>query len=128
LQKQQGLNLPPLEQWYVMLLHNAALPGALTGRLNTAYTWSLVNDAKEQVPRLRYDLTEAALRNFLIDQEIFGAAICTKYRSSTGNGWSFPTLAEAREAWTRRYGPMKWDNPAEEWGNPRPKLKLLNRT
>jgi hypothetical protein len=59
LQKQQGLNLPPLEQWYVMLLHNGVVPGALAGRLNTAYTFSLVNDAKEQVPRLRYDLTEA---------------------------------------------------------------------
>ena len=34
LQKQQGHTLPPLEQWYVMLLHN--VPNALAKRPNTA--------------------------------------------------------------------------------------------
>jgi hypothetical protein len=58
LQKQQGFTLPPLEQWYVMLLHEGVLPGGLAGRPNTAFTKSLLDDAKEQVPRLRWDLSE----------------------------------------------------------------------
>jgi hypothetical protein len=63
LQKQQSHTLPPLEQWYVMLLHNGVLPGALAGKPNTAYTRSLIKDAKTKVPRLRWDLTEVGLRN-----------------------------------------------------------------
>jgi hypothetical protein len=116
LQKQQGHTLPPLEQWYVMLLHNGSLPSALGKRPNTAYTRSLIEDAKVKVPRLRWELTEVALRNFLTDEESTGAP-CTKFRNAIGNGWSFPPLAEAREAWERRYGPIKWDNPdVKEWG------------
>src|SRR5262249_18413124 len=58
---------------------------------------------------------EVGLRNFLIDEESIGIA-CTKFRSSIANGWIFPPLAECREAWCRRYGPVKWDNgEAEEW-------------
>jgi hypothetical protein len=114
LQKQQSHTLPPLEQWYVMLLHNGVLPGALAGRPSTAFTRSLVEDARAKVPRLR-DLTEVALRNFLLDEEALGV-ICTKYRAAIGNGWSFPLLNEAREAWSRRYGPTKWDTPdVKEW-------------
>ena len=37
LQGQQGHTLPPWEQWYVMLLHNGKLPGALTKRPNTCF-------------------------------------------------------------------------------------------
>ena len=115
LQKQQSHTLPPLEQWYVMLLHNGVLPGALAGKPNTAYTRSLIEDAKTKVPRLRWDLTEVGLRNFLLDEESIGI-VCTKYRSSNNNGWSFPPLSEARAAWSQRYGSVKWDNPdAEDW-------------
>ena len=114
LQKQQGHTLPPLEQWYVMLLHNAVLPGALAGRPSTAFTRSLIDDAKAKIPRLR-ELTEVALRNFLLDEGSIGTT-CTKYRASIGNGWTFPPLAEAREAWSRRYGPVTWDNAeAIDW-------------
>jgi Family of unknown function (DUF5906) len=109
LQKQQSHTLPPLEQWYVMLLHNGKLPGALANRPGTAFTRSLIDDARAKVPRLR-DLTEVSLRNFLLDEESIGTT-CTKYRASIGNGWTFPPLAEAREAWSRRYGPVKWDTP-----------------
>ena len=115
LQKQQGFNLPPLEQWYVSLLHDATLPGALIQRPNTTFTKSLLDDARERVPRLRFDLTEVALRNFLVDEESVGIP-CAKYRASIGNGWSFAPLWELREVWCRRYGPTKWDNPeAREW-------------
>ena len=114
LQKQQGHTLPPLEQWYVMLLHNGVLPGALAGRPSTAFTRSLIDDARANVPRLR-ELTEVGLRNFLVDEESIGIA-CTKYRANIGNGWTFPPLAEAREAWSRRYGPVNWDNAeAVDW-------------
>src|SRR5262249_16863015 len=110
IQKQQGLTLPPLEQWYIMLLHNGVLPGALVKRPNTASTSALLDDARARVPRLKFDLTEVGLRNFLLDEESIGIT-CTKYRSSAFNGWSFPPLAECRSAWERRYGPTSWDNP-----------------
>jgi hypothetical protein len=109
LQKQQSHTLPPLEQWYVMLLHHGKLPGALANRPSTAFTRSLIDDARAKVPRLR-ELTEVTLRNFLLDEESIGTT-CTKYRASMGNGWTFPPLTEAREAWSRRYGPTKWDTP-----------------
>jgi hypothetical protein len=44
LQKQQGFTLPPIEQWYVSLLHDGVLPGSLANKPNTAYTKSLLDD------------------------------------------------------------------------------------
>jgi hypothetical protein len=115
LRKQQGLTLPPLEQWYLSILHRGVLPDALPNRENTTFTKSLMDDAKEHGgQRLRYDLSDVMLRNFLTDKEKVGA-ICYKYRSSVGNGWSFPPLAEARAAWIKIWGETVWDNPAEEW-------------
>ena len=114
LQRQQGLTLPPMEQWCVMLLHEGKLPGPLRGRPNTSFTRSLIDDAKERVPRLRFDLTDVGLRNFLTDGEV--GFVCTKARKSIANGWSFPLLAECRAAWEKRYGPTKWDHPeVKEW-------------
>src|SRR6516162_5461345 len=63
LQRQQEFTLPPLEQWYLMLLHDGVLPGAVVNRPNKAWTRSLLDDAKERVPRLKWDLTEVALRD-----------------------------------------------------------------
>jgi len=115
LQKQQGHTLPPLEQWYLSLLHDGVLPGALSAKPNKALTRSLLEDARAKHPRLRYDLSDVGLGNFLIDEERIGIA-CTKYRSAAANGWSFPPLAEAREAFDRLYGPIAWDNPdVVEW-------------
>jgi hypothetical protein len=74
----------------------------------------LLDDAKERIPRLRWDLTEVGLRNFLVDEESIGIP-CTKYRAAIGNGWSFAPLAELREAWVRRWGFVKWDTEAKEW-------------
>jgi len=123
LQKQQSHTLPPLEQWYLTLLHDGRLPGAPSGRPNTAFTRSLIDDAKAKFPRLRYELTEVSLRNFLLDEESIGE-VCTKYRTAFGNGWSFPPLNEARAAWCHRYGPVKWDTDLAEWGaKPAPKMK-----
>src|SRR5262249_11985721 len=89
-------------------------PERWLNRPNTAFTRSLLDDAIERVPRLKWDLTEVALRNFLTDEETIGIP-CSKFRANSGNGWSFAPLSELREAWSRRYGPMKWDNPVKEW-------------
>ena len=123
LQRQQGFTLPPLEQWYLMLLHDGALPGGLGNRPNTALTRNLLDDAKERVPRLKWDLTEVALRNFLVDEVDIP---CTKYRAGNANGWKFAPLDELREAWARRWGPVEWDNPEKECGK-KPKPDLLDR-
>ena len=115
LRKQQGLTLPPLEQWYLSILHRGVLPGALPNRANTTYTKSLMDDANQHGgQRLRYDLTDVMLRNFLTDKERIGAT-CFKFRSAVGNGWAFPPLTEARSAWSKIWGETSWDNPAEEW-------------
>jgi hypothetical protein len=114
LRKQQTLTLPALEQWYLSILNRGILPHALPNRPNTSLTKSLMDDAKELFPRLRYELTDVSLRNFLIDPEKVGI-VCTKYRKSSSNGWSFPPLSEARAAWSLIWGPEDWDNPTEEW-------------
>src|SRR5262245_41656057 len=85
LQKQQGFTLPPLEQWYVCLLHDGVLPGALANRPNTAFTQSLLDDAKDRVPRLKWDLSDVGLRNFLTDEESIG--IPCVYRQSISDSW-----------------------------------------
>jgi hypothetical protein len=114
MQEQQGHTLPPWEQWYVMLLHNGKLPGASEKRPNTAFTSSLLSNARDRVPRLRWE-GEVALRDFLVDKKRLGIA-CDKHRTSHANGWSFPPLAECRTAWQQIYGTVKWDNPVTEWG------------
>ena len=106
LQKQQGFTLPPIEQWYVSLLHDGVLPGALVNRPNKSFTHSLIEDAKDKIPRLRLDLTDVALRDFLTNEESIGIP-CDKFRTSSANGWSFAPLLELRDAWSRRYGPTK---------------------
>ena len=97
LQEQQSHTLPAWEQWYLMLLHNGALPVAPSKRRNSAFTGALLESAQNSVARLRWEATEVALRNFLLDQSRLGI-VCTKYRTSVANGWSFPSLAECRAA------------------------------
>ena len=112
LQKQQGLSLPPLEQWYRELLHNGALPGALARRPNAALTQSLLDSAWAGSARLRNDLTAERLGSFLRDE-----VGCEKHRTPSANGWAFPPLGECRAEWERHYGPIKWDlAEIEEWG------------
>src|SRR5262249_25783182 len=84
LQKQQGFTLPPLEQWFALLLHDGKLPNAPSGKPNSAFTKDLLDDAKERVPRLKWDLSEVGLRNFLVDEESVGI-VCTKYRTAISN-------------------------------------------
>jgi Family of unknown function (DUF5906) len=115
LQEQQVLTLPAWEQWYLMLLHEGKLPGALPNRRNTAGTRALVENAKRSVGRLHWEASDVALRNFLTDSKRLGVVVI-KYRDCGKNGWSFPPLVECRAAWVKMYGAVKWDHETKEWG------------
>lgn len=115
LQKQQSYNLPPTEQWYVELLHCGRLPLPVDGKPHTSLTKDLIEDAISHVPRLRWELSDVALRNFLINQDAIGV-VCTKYRCASNNGWTFPPLSECREVWSKLYGPTEWDTDMNDWG------------
>jgi hypothetical protein len=111
LRKQQERTLPPLEEWWFSTLHDGALPGAAPimgklGKLNTALTRELRDDARERVPRLR-DLSDNALTDFLTDVDRIGVEV-VKWRYSERNGWTFPPLVECRAAWEVKYGPVQW--------------------
>jgi hypothetical protein len=113
LQEQQAHTLPPLEQWYLSLLQDGRIPGALVNnnpiskklsRPRTAYTKSLREDACERFPRLRGELSDSIIADFMTDESWVKA---TKHRDSKGNGWTFEPLKESRVAWDRRYGPQR---------------------
>jgi hypothetical protein len=115
LRKQQERTLPPLEQWWLAILQDGLLPvGAKWKKPYTALTAELRDDAKERVPRLRFDLSDVALADFLTDVDRIGVA-CEKWRSAAANGWTFPALAECRAAWEAKYGPVQWGTDAEDW-------------
>jgi hypothetical protein len=115
LQEQQSYTLPPIEQWYLSLLQDGRVPGALiskkTSRPSTAYTKSLREDAMDRFPRLKWELSDNNIADFLSDKNWPKAQ---KYRDNKNNGWTFEPLKESREAWDRRYGPQKWD-ATKEW-------------
>jgi Family of unknown function (DUF5906) len=122
LQQQQAHTLPPLEQWYLSLLQDGRVPGALINlnpkskkisRPNTAYTKSLREDAIERFPRLRWELSDNALADFMTDQSWPKAQ---RFRNNKNNGWTFEPLKESREAFDQRYGPRVWSE-AKDWGD-----------
>jgi Family of unknown function (DUF5906) len=121
LQEQQTHTLPPLEQWYLSLLQDGKVPGALVAgptsrkmsRPSTAYTKSLRLDACDRFPRLRWELSDNTIAEFLADKSWPKA---TKFRDNKSNGWTFEPLTESREAWDRRYGPQAW-NSMREWAD-----------
>jgi hypothetical protein len=116
LQKQQAHNLRPLEQWYLTLLDDGELPGALPKRPNTALTRDLVDDAKERFPRLKHT-SDREICAFLDDVGRLGV-VGQQYRTATANGREFPTLPECREAFDRLYpGQKQWDL-TEDWRVP----------
>jgi energy-coupling factor transporter ATP-binding protein EcfA2 len=119
LQEQQTHTLPPLEQWYLSLLRDGKVPGALvTGPTSkkmsgpsTAYTKSLRLDACDRFPRLRFELGDNTIAEFMSDKSWPKAQ---KFRDNKSNGWTFEPLAESRAAWDQRYGPRQW-NEVREW-------------
>jgi hypothetical protein len=121
LQEQQAHTLPPLEQWYFSLLQDGRVPGALVNnnpksrrmsRPSTAYTKSLREDAIDRFPRLRWELSDNMIEEFMTDESWPKA---TKHRDAKNNGWTFEPLMESRTQWDRRYGPQRW-NETREWG------------
>jgi hypothetical protein len=68
-----------------MLVYNGKLPGGLAKRPNAVFTTSLLANARERVPRLRWEASEVGLRDFLVDEKKLGA-VCTKYCASHANG------------------------------------------
>jgi hypothetical protein len=116
LQRQQILSLPPMEQWYIMLLHEGTLPGgAVPNHPTASFTRDLREDIVRRVPRLRGDISDIMIQQFLTDRGRIGLE-CLKCRTTAANGWSFPPLSMAREAWAHLWGPVAWDNPeAKEW-------------
>jgi hypothetical protein len=119
LQQQQALTLLPLEQWYLSILEDGRVPGALIfeptskkiSRPTTAYTKRLREDAMQRFPRLRFELSDNALAEFLSDEAWIKAK---KHRDNKSNGWTFEPLADSRKVWDRHYGPHKWSD-AKEW-------------
>jgi hypothetical protein len=118
LQRQQSLSLPPMEQWWLMLLHDGTLPGSYKRYPNRAFSAVLLKHAVDTNPKLRWRLDEYTLRDFLIGMG------CEKRHFTDGNGYIFPPLDEAREAWVQRYGPTTWDAKVEDWQE---RLGLLDR-
>jgi len=77
LRDQQSHTLPPLEQWYLMLLHDAKLPGA-TKNPRWAWTQQLKVNAIERVPRLRFELGDVDLKTFLNQQRTHWPCACQR--------------------------------------------------
>src|SRR5262249_38070876 len=120
LQEQRAHTLSSLEQWYLSLLQDGRIPKALVNnnpkskklsRPNTAYTKSLREDAIERFPRLRWELSDSIIANFMSDESWPKA---NKHRDAQSNGWTFEPLKESREEWGRRYGPQPWSD-VQEW-------------
>jgi hypothetical protein len=111
LRQQQTLTLPPWEQWYLSLLQDGRLPGAISKHPNWAYTYRLLDSVKELVPRLKFDASDIALRDFMVSKGF------EKYHGKNQNGWKFAPLAICRADFDRAYGPRRWDNPNAEWGD-----------
>jgi hypothetical protein len=104
LQKQQSLAMPPLEQWYLGLLHDGVLPGASAKRPNFTLTSNLRDQAKDRIPRLRWDLTDVGLANFLDEESGKGVGnICTKARTSAAR-----LVIPAPRRSPRQMGPHLW--------------------
>ena len=125
LQKQQTFTLPPIEQWYLSVLHDGRVPGALINadplskkmsRPRTAYTKSLREDAMSRFPRLRGDLSDNQIEEFMTDA---GWPKAHRFRDNRNNGWTFEPLIESRAAWDQRYGPQAWNEMIEWDASPR---------
>jgi hypothetical protein len=108
LRTQQEMSLGHLEEWLLTLLDDGCLPNPPVGKLWMSGPTTLLNDAKNKVPRLR-DLSFNALAPFL---EGWG---CEKI-GGVDRYWRFPPLADMRSAWDQRYTPRVW-SPVNDWGH-----------
>jgi hypothetical protein len=93
-----------VEQWYLGLLHDGVLPGASAKRPNFTLTSNLRDQAKDRIPRLRWDLTDVGLANFLDEESGKGVGnICTKARTSAAR-----LVIPAPRRSPRQMGPHLW--------------------
>jgi hypothetical protein len=86
---------------------------------HTCLTRDLIEHAISSVPKLRFELSDVALRNFLFNADATGV-VCNKYRSASANGWTFPPLTECRDAWSKLYGPTEWETDMIDWNKSKP--------
>jgi hypothetical protein len=73
----------------------------------------LTADACKRFPRLRFELSDTMLEEFVTDESWTKAK---KFRSNKRNGWTFEPLTESRQAWDKRYGPQTWSS-TKDWGD-----------
>ena len=115
LRQQQILSLSPFDQWWVGLLEEGRLPGqAIIGYPNRAYTYELLQHAKEKVPSLKY------LSDILLGRILGKKMGCKAWKKTGGGrGWEFPTLSEARQEWEKKAGKWDWgDDEQKQWELP----------
>ena len=80
-------------------------------RPSTAYTKNLREDAMQRYPRLRFELSDNTIEEFMTNKSWPKA---TKFRDNKNYGWTFEPLTQSRAQWDRRYSPQKW-NDVPEW-------------
>ena len=138
LKEQRDQSLKPLESWWVELLETGTLTGADPDAPHRAVSNSYPRQIEIEVPssfgqtntQIRhvtqhglYDqakLIEPRLRNHTSDHRL-GAHLNEMGCDNTAKvlrrrGWTFPSLAECREAWEKRYAGWRWrDTNIKEW-------------
>ena len=138
LRQQRDYSFPPLEAWWVELLESGTLMGADPDEPHRAVSNShqreikiedksgyggtttqtryvtqrgIYDQARLIEPRLRAYTNDYRLGRFLSEMGC-GNTIKVLRRQ----GWTFPPLAECREAWVKRYPGWEWRNPGiTEW-------------
>lgn len=116
LQEQKLLSLSASDQFLLGLLEDGDLPGAAPGNRraprDTVLSQSLLEAMRAHSPKLR-DESDQRLTKIL---ERWG---CTRWRSGSERGWTFPPLAAMRATWTARIGEHRWPADATEWQDKR---------
>lgn len=142
LMEQQRLSLSPLDTWWVELLETGTLTGTNPkGQANAAvsneFLFTIVtsqgtqsnspfdviltkrevkrpglyDQARRIEPRLRYHTSDHQLGAYLRDHGCDNTKKVMRHQ-----GWTFPTLQEARKAWKDRYPGWSWRDPSlKDW-------------
>jgi hypothetical protein len=85
-----------------------ALPWTQPGRPRDANPTTLLQDARDKVPRA-HDIGKNKLADYLKKQWQ-----CTSH-GGVARGYNFPPLAEMRNIWDKRFGQREWSKQAD-WG------------
>jgi hypothetical protein len=110
LRRQQELTLAPLDEWMLGVLEDGALPGTEPGHPRAANPTTLLQDAKNKVPRAR-DIGKMKFAEYL--KKEWGLTT----HGGVTRGYNFAPLAEMRKLWDKRFGKREW--PVQmDWGQP----------